>query len=565
MNKKNQSTKTKIMGTLSIILIVCCAVATFVTSLSNSRLDHLRDDRFELSQYSTAYKDASAYLSREVRSYAATGETQHYDNYMYEVNTAKTRENSLAAMKEIGLENDELTMMEKAASVSDGLVPLEENAMSLVSQGKNTEAISLLYSDDYKNGLEEVTAYIEQCDAMIQARMAENIDFYDGMMGIMTVITYLSVLVILFMQIIIVHFVLTELIRPILKIETKMQELSEGNLSGAFDMEENNTELGKTARSINYLQQFQNDMMGDMEYLLSEMSAGNFDIRTQIGDEAYVGVYRNLLKAIRKMNRMLGHVLGGINAAALQIEAGSSSVSTGAQELANGAVQQESSVRELADSIRNLNSQVTETTENVSEATRLTTTAGQGVEDSNMHMQDLMSAMENIDNSAVEIHKIIKTIEDIAFQTNILALNAAVEAARAGEAGKGFAVVADEVRSLAAKSAEAADSTTKLIENAIDAVQNGMGIAKNTADALQKVVGEFKVSADKIGQIDQTMELLTQEITKIDQNVEEISNVIHTNSATAEASAAASQELLGQANELKDLVVQFKFRSEDVA
>ena len=365
-----------------------------------------------------------------------------------------------------------------------------------------------------------VSSGIQDFDNTIQERMASQIDFYDSLMSAMTVITYISVIIVLLTQIFIVHFVLKEMIFPILKIEQKMHELVEGNLSGSFDVNENDTELGRTARSINRLQKFLNDMMGDMEYLLSEMANGNFNIRTQIGDQAYVGVYRQLLTSIRKMNRMLGQVLGGINSAANQIELGSGSVSGGAQGLAQGAVQQETSVQELADSIRKLNTQVIETNDNVSEATRLTGTAGRGVEDSNMHMRDLMDAMVKIDNSAAEIHKIIKTIEDIAFQTNILALNAAVEAARAGDAGKGFAVVADEVRSLAAKSAEAADSTTKLIENAIDAVQNGMEIAKNTEDALLRVVNEFKVSEDKIAQIDQAMEILTQEITKIDQNVD---------------------------------------------
>lgn len=564
MRQINQSTKTKIFSTFSIILILCCAVATFTTSLLNSRLDRLRDARFELSSYATDYKDASAYLSREIRSYAATGNSQHYDNYMNEVNTARNRENSLAAMKEIGLESNELAIMEEVASISNGLVPLEEQAMVLVAGGKTSEATSLLYSREYENGMEQVSAGIEDFDKSIQERMASQIDFYDSLMGVMTVITYLSVIIVLLTQIFIVRFVLKEMIFPILRIEQKMQELVEGNLSGSFDVTENDTELGRTARSINRLQQFLNDMMGDMDYLLSEMANGNFNIRTQIGEQSYVGVYKQLLSSILKMNRMLGQVLGGINSAANQIELGSGSVSGGAQELAQGAVQQEASVQELADSIRKLNAQVVETNDNVSEATRLTGTAGRGVEYSNMHMHDLMTAMVNIDSSAVEINKIIKTIEDIAFQTNILALNAAVEAARAGDAGKGFAVVADEVRSLAAKSAEAADSTTKLIENAIDAVQKGMEIAKNTEDALLRVVNEFKVSEDKIGQIDQAMDVLTHEITKIDQNVDQISNVIHTNSATAEASAAASEELLGQANELKRLVVHFKFRSEDI-
>ncbi len=562
--KANQSTQSKILGTISIFMIVLCAITTFLTSMFNSRLDKAKDAQLALAKYAEIYEDASAYLTEEVRGYAATGNREYYNNYYREVNMAMRRQNSLAEMKKIGLSSNELAVIEAAAAISNGLVSLEEETMEMVDKGNRTGALVTLYGDEYEAGIAQIMDKINEFNETVQARMDKQVAKAAFWVAVLTIITYTCVIVTLFVQIYIVGFVLKELIRPIQKVEVKMMEFAQGDLSGAFDLEANDTEIGKTVRSIKELQEFQEDMVGDLQYLLGEMSNGNFDLRTKIGDEAYVGVYKGLLIAIRKMNRSLGHVLGAINAAALQIEDGSNAVASGAQSLAQGSTQQASSVQELAESINKVNAQMQETTVNVTEATQLTTKAGQGVQESNKRMQDLMNAMANIEDSAAEIRKIIKTIEDIAFQTNILALNAAVEAARAGSAGKGFAVVADEVRSLAAKSAEAANNTTALIEHAIEGIKNGTEIAGITATALQDVVGQASVAADKISQIDQVTNILAGEVSRISESISQISDVIGSNSATAEASAAASEELFGQANELKRLVDQFKFRREDM-
>ena len=236
--------------------------------------------------------------------------------------------------------------------------------------------------------------------------------------------------------------------------------------------------------------------------------------------------------------------------------------SCGAQALAQGATEQAAAVEQLAATITGISKQVNDTAENARNARNQSNMAGDEVEECNRQMRDMMAAMEEITRTSDEIGKIIKTIEDISFQTNILALNAAVEAARAGEAGKGFAVVAEEVRSLANKSTVASNDTAVLIESSIAAVARGKDIASETASSLSKVVEEVRTAASTVDKIADAAEEQAGAVEQVTVGVDQISSVVQTNSATSEQSAAASAELSNQAEVLKGLVAKFKLREE---
>ncbi len=315
-------------------------------------------------------------------------------------------------------------------------------------------------------------------------------------------------------------------------------------------------ETGMLTRSTAELVEGLSTIIHDISYLLGEMANQNLNIQSQ-HHEAYVGGFQSILVSMRNMKIELSGILHQINTSAEQVSSASNQVSSSAQNLSQGAVEQASSVEELAGRLSEISNQVRDTADRAKEAREQTHHAGEGVSVCNRQMQELMNAMGKIQSSSEEIGKIIKTIEDIAFQTNILALNAAVEAARAGSAGKGFAVVADEVRNLASKSAEASKNTSLLITHSMEAVQTGTDIAQHTAEALSDVVENIQSMVGSIDQISAVSNEQSEAVVQVNEGVNQISSVVQTNSATAEESAAASQELSAEAANLKQLVDRF--------
>lgn len=345
--------------------------------------------------------------------------------------------------------------------------------------------------------------------------------------------------------------------KPIGVCAQQLTEIAGGNMN--VETVEDNTcmETHQLAAATGNISVTVSGIIADLEYGLDGLSKGDFTVNSKV-PELYTGDYEALAKALYALIDRLTRTVRGIQQAGEQVASGSGQVSSGAQALSQGAAEQASSVEELAATINEVSEQVRKNAENAGEVKAVTDGVTQDIVKSNEWMQQLDAAMQDINKKSEDIGKIIKTIEDIAFQTNILALNAAVEAARAGAAGKGFAVVADEVRSLAGKSAEAASNTTVLIEDTVTAVNDGTRLANETAASMNRVVGGAENIATLIADISEASERQASSLVQVTQGVDQISSVVQTNSATAEQSAAASEELSGQAQVLKELVDQFK-------
>ena len=353
----------------------------------------------------------------------------------------------------------------------------------------------------------------------------------------------------------------TSIGKPIQLCVERIRKLSEGDLSSPVPEIHSKDETGRLAEQTASIVKNLQDLIGDIGYLLGEMARGNFSVRSR-DYTYYIGDYEQLLQHVRGINKELSNTLAQINTASVQVSAGAEQVSSGAQSLAQGATEQASAVQELSATINDISSDSQRTAQLALQAKTAADNTGTELQASSEYIATLGTAMGHISESSQEISKIISTIENIAFQTNILALNAAVEAARAGVAGKGFAVVADEVRNLAHKSDQAAKATKDLIEKSIDAVNEGVDMMQKVSEAVGSVMESASVAVSGMDEVADAVQRETDSIVQITQGIDQISSVVQTNSATAEESAAASEELSGQAEMLKSLIVGFQLRQE---
>lgn len=351
-------------------------------------------------------------------------------------------------------------------------------------------------------------------------------------------------------------YITKSIVAPLVEIRKASNEMSQGKLDAQISYQSKD-EIGQVSDSMRETLTTLSSYIRDIDHVMGELAGGNLNIQTTAD---FRGDFISIQKSIQNLTDSMNETLTQINQSADQVASGSDQVSNGSQALSQGAAEQASSVEELAATINEISSQVNKNATNALQASAKANSVGEEMISSNQQMQDMIQAMEEISSSSNEIGKIIKTIEDIAFQTNILALNAAVEAARAGAAGKGFAVVADEVRNLASKSAEASSSTASLIEGSLRAVEHGARIADATAKSMESVVEGAKEMAATVDRISEASKEQANSIMQVTQGVDRISDVVQTNSATSEESAAASEELNNQAQVLKGLVSRFRLK-----
>lgn len=345
----------------------------------------------------------------------------------------------------------------------------------------------------------------------------------------------------------------------IMEVHRAALDMSRGNFDISINYKSRD-EIGQMGYAIEKLAKTTKAVITDLSVLLDEIASGNLDVQSK-NKELYIGIFNTILTSVKSFAARLNNTMLHIDTVAEQVASGSEQVASGAQALSQGATEQASAVEELSATINEISAMVKASAADAADASAKTDIAGSQLAEASTNMEDIVKAMDGIKKYSVEIEEIIQTIEDIAFQTNILSLNAAIEAAKAGSAGSGFAVVAEEVRELAAKSSEAAQNTKGLIGNTVNAIEQGGILVSNAANNMKYV---SKSTTQVVGinkMIARSSDEAADSVAEVTMGIDQIASVVQTNSATAQQSAAASEELSAQAQKLKKLLGEFKFIS----
>lgn len=554
-----QSTLVRILNIGSIVFLVAIAVAFFFNESCTRMIGKANTERYELAYYANTYIKGCNNLTNAVHGYASTGKPTYSDAYTKEMNVEKNREKGLDGLSRIGITEDEEKIIKEMSNLSNTLIPLEKSAMELASAGRRDMALDYVYSHAYNQAQSRIYELQEEFLNLLDTRSMAEIMKFERILKVSNIVVYIMITMIIIMQIINRLVIYRKVIHPIQDIQNEMREIAMGNLSSDFDLQPDTSEIGMLVADIHHTKNVLKEYVGDISRILTGMSHGNMNLHTTID---YQGDFRPIMVALNAILDSLNATLSRLNGAATQVSMNADQLSNSSQGLAHGATEQADAVEVLSNSVIELSTEASEGWQHAMDTCGSLEAITTEILNSNQEMGRMLEAMSDISDKSKQIHKIIKNIEDIAFQTNILALNAAVEAARAGAAGKGFAVVADEVRSLAATTSEAVKNTTNLIEASVAAVANGRGIADSTAALLGSAAAKTESVVHTVEDIVRSYQSLSNQFSEIAGSVDQISCVVQNNTATAEESAAAAEELNAQAVQLQGLASAFRLRAQ---
>lgn len=523
--------------------------------ISNVLLNRISNEQVENTTYLNQYRIGSKVLTASVQGYATTGDIAYYNDYMKELNEDKNRDIAWEALKENNLKESEWSALEHIAQMSQNLVPIEEKAMDSVKQGRLSEAQSYVFGDSYEKVVKEINSSTDTCIKNIQSRMSATKNIYNIAMYISMILFIVSFIAIVLRIRTTVAFSKKELLTPIVKVSDQLKELAGGHFVNNMDLVEDDSEVGNMVGAINFMNYNFTNMITELSAVLEKMGQGNYNVELT---QEYVGEFEKIKDSMIKIITDTKETLKGIQNVAHEIGSGSEQLAQAATDLAEGSTVQASKISETTAMIDSMAESIESKAKEAEETAQISKEAAKVVHNGNIKMQELKEAISRISDCSKEIHSIIEVIEDIAGQTNLLSLNASIEAARAGEAGRGFAVVAEQVKNLAEQSTQAAGETTRLIQNTIHAVEKGMVIADETEASMTEVMEGAKGATEKMIQMADGLSKEVESVRQIDENIAHVAEIVDSNSAASEETAAISEEQSAQIQTMVQMVEQFE-------